>query len=261
MSLEMIQNVFAVNTPLSSGERLVLLALAYCHNQHTNRCYPSTRTLSRMTGLTLRWTSRILRLLENKKMIIRQQIHKLHGIGWGYLITIPDQPREIIFAANGPSPYTNGANAKEQGSSRHETNGVTSPERVNLIPETDVVCAPQQMNYVPITGVLSTPEKEYININNINNKKREFQRFIKPTEEDIERYCTEHGYTDIIPLDFIDYYESNGLMIGRSPMKDWRRTVNRWHRNNIKKRNIGYRTAPGIVLHEDTNPNEHAYEF
>lgn len=60
-------------------------------------------------------------------------------------------------------------------------------------------------------------------------------KFVKPTEDEVRKYCEEQGYGNVNPADFIDYYESNGWMIGKAKMKDWKRTVNRWHRMHQKK--------------------------
>jgi hypothetical protein len=54
---------------------------------------------------------------------------------------------------------------------------------------------------------------------------------IKPTVEDINRYCLERG--NRISADaFIDYYESVGWLIGKKPMKDWKASVRTWERKN-----------------------------
>jgi hypothetical protein len=49
------------------------------------------------------------------------------------------------------------------------------------------------------------------------------KRFIKPTIEDIKKefpnFNAEHFY---------NYYESNGWMVGRNKMKDWKSTVKNW---------------------------------
>jgi hypothetical protein len=60
------------------------------------------------------------------------------------------------------------------------------------------------------------------NVNvNVNNNKN--IKFIKPTIEDIKKefstFNAEH---------FFNYYESNGWMVGRNKMKDWKATVKNW---------------------------------
>lgn len=87
---------------------------------------------------------------------------------------------------------------------------------------------------------VTTPEPNvYVNVNdNVNVKKKDTSvskekasRFIPPTLEDIKAYCEEKGYK----LDynrFIDYYTSNGWMVGKNKMKDWRACVRNWARKD-----------------------------
>lgn len=88
---------------------------------------------------------------------------------------------------------------------------------------------------------ITTPEPNvYVNVNdNVNaNKKKDTSvskekasRFIPPTIEDIKAYCEEKGYK--LDYDrFIDYYTSNGWMVGKNKMKDWRACVRNWARKD-----------------------------
>ena len=53
------------------------------------------------------------------------------------------------------------------------------------------------------------------------------KNFKKPSFEDVQTYCNESGYH--IDVDrFMNYYESNGWMVGRNKMKDWKATVRNW---------------------------------
>jgi hypothetical protein len=68
----------------------------------------------------------------------------------------------------------------------------------------------------------TTPIKEREELKN-EEQKEENKRFIKPTIEDIKKefpnFNAEHFY---------NYYESNGWMVGRNKMKDWKSTVKNW---------------------------------
>lgn len=87
---------------------------------------------------------------------------------------------------------------------------------------------------------VTTPEPNvYVNVNdNVNVKKKDTSvskekasRFIPPTLEDIKAYCEEKGYK--LDYDrFIDYYTSNGWMVGKNKMKDWRACVRNWARKD-----------------------------
>jgi hypothetical protein len=64
---------------------------------------------------------------------------------------------------------------------------------------------------------------EYINKNNI-------KRFIKPTVEEVRAYCVERN-NGIDAEYFVDYYESKGWVVGKTPMKDWKCAVRTFERN------------------------------
>lgn len=55
--------------------------------------------------------------------------------------------------------------------------------------------------------------------------------FIPPSIEDVREYCLQQGYK-IDTERFVDYYTSNGWMVGRNKMKDWKAAVRTWVRNS-----------------------------
>lgn len=84
-------------------------------------------------------------------------------------------------------------------------------------------------------------EENNISYNNSNypNKyisdKKENKRFIKPTLEEIKEYCLERK-NNIDAQYFLDYYDSNGWVIGKNkPMKDWKAAIRTWERNNTNR--------------------------
>jgi hypothetical protein len=69
----------------------------------------------------------------------------------------------------------------------------------------------------------------YSNTNNNTSK----NKFIKPTAEEVDIYAKEINFK----LDgsyFLDHYESNGWLVGKNPMKDWKAAVRTWKRNSSK---------------------------
>ena len=70
-----------------------------------------------------------------------------------------------------------------------------------------------------------------IDINICSNKKA---AFVKPTLYDVQIYCAERGNT-IDPQAFIDFYESNGWMVGKNRMKDWKAAVRTWESRNTAR--------------------------
>lgn len=76
------------------------------------------------------------------------------------------------------------------------------------------------------TNIYYNNKENINNINIINTK----ERFRKPTLEEVEEYCKERG-NSVNPQTFIDFYESKGWKIGKSPMKDWKACVRTWEKN------------------------------
>ena len=94
-------------------------------------------------------------------------------------------------------------------------------------------------------NITSINKKETNNIN-IISKERNSNRFKKPTKSDIDTYARENNLL-IDSEYFIDYYESKGWLVGKSPMKNWKSAVRNWCRNNNK-----YETTP---RNETSNPH------
>lgn len=53
------------------------------------------------------------------------------------------------------------------------------------------------------------------------------KRFVPPTVDEVRDYCIERG-NGIDPQRFIDHYTSNGWMVGKNKMKDWKAAVRTW---------------------------------
>lgn len=53
------------------------------------------------------------------------------------------------------------------------------------------------------------------------------KRFVPPTPEEVNTYCSERS-NGIDPQTFIDYYAANGWMVGKGKMKDWKAAVRTW---------------------------------
>ena len=70
--------------------------------------------------------------------------------------------------------------------------------------------------------------------NNIKNNIRA-KRFVKPTVEEVEAYCKERN-NNVDAKKFISHYDSNGWMVGKSSMKDWKGAVRTWERNDFDNR-------------------------
>ncbi len=78
-----------------------------------------------------------------------------------------------------------------------------------------------------LTNNQQTTNKQLTTNKNDNNK----NKFVIPTFQDINSYCLERG-TTVDANKFIDYYTSNGWMVGKNKMKDWKACVRRWEKSS-----------------------------
>lgn len=99
-------------------------------------------------------------------------------------------------------------------------------------------------------------------LNNNNNKEsicnsaesppHKTKKFVKPTVEEVKAYCEERG-NNIDPEHFVDYYESNGWMVGKNKMKDWHAAIRTWERRdkNNKEDSTDSHTYNNVVAPDD----------
>ena len=75
-------------------------------------------------------------------------------------------------------------------------------------------------------------EKEYDRDNIADKPPR--PRFVPPTVEEVREYCLSRK-NGVDPDRFVAYYTSNGWMVGRNKMKDWKSAVHTWERSEYNK--------------------------
>ena len=63
-------------------------------------------------------------------------------------------------------------------------------------------------------------------------------RFIKPTVDQVAEYCEERG-NSVDAQAFIDHYEANGWMRGKTKVKDWKACARTWEKQDGKRNKIG----------------------
>ncbi len=68
---------------------------------------------------------------------------------------------------------------------------------------------------------------------NITTHKKIPNRFTPPTYDEVSAYAMEIN-SSVNVDNFLDYYESNGWLVGKNKMKDWKATFRRWSRENKK---------------------------
>ena len=83
-------------------------------------------------------------------------------------------------------------------------------------------------------------EKENYRVNSIvkerENAASRSRVFIPPKIEEVEAYIQAKGYRFSAEA-FMAYYQSNGWMVGKTKMKDWRAATRTWE---LKRKNEGY---------------------
>ena len=75
------------------------------------------------------------------------------------------------------------------------------------------------------------------NVNNDNNKERartQTDKFIKPSPLEVSEYAESIGWLNMDGEYFVNFYESKGWVIGKSPMKSWKSAVSNWKKNEAK---------------------------
>lgn len=106
----------------------------------------------------------------------------------------------------------------------------------------------------PIDGqsadLLTDPLIPNKNDKNVKNEKNVKNVFRKPSLEEVKAYIEEKGYS-IDAERFINYYESNGWMVGRNKMKNWKAAVSNWASKDKPKTNTSYDDAVKAFLESE----------
>lgn len=79
----------------------------------------------------------------------------------------------------------------------------------------------------------SVVEDSVEDVPDINVGHKPSKRFTPPTVEQVQEYCWERGNC-VDPQRFVDYYTSNGWMVGKNKMKDWKAAVRTWEQKEGK---------------------------
>jgi len=106
-----------------------------------------------------------------------------------------------------------------------------------------------------ITQPFFQEPKKADNVNdndNVKDIKVKRDVFIKPSIVEIKTYMTEIGMADVSEKWF-DYYESNGWLVGKNKMKNWRAAVRTWKNNNLTN-NV---TTPQVINRKVFNLREY----
>jgi hypothetical protein len=116
---------------------------------------------------------------------------------------------------------------------------------------------PKKDEITQITQPFFQEPKKADNVNdtdtdNVKDIKVKKDVFIKPSIVELKNYMLEIGMADVSEKWF-DYYESNGWLVGKNKMKNWRAAVRTWKNNNLSN-NV---TTPQIVNRNVFNLKEY----
>lgn len=78
-----------------------------------------------------------------------------------------------------------------------------------------------------------------------SGEKEPRERFERPTSAQCELYCSKIGLPVSQAAEFIDYYESKGWKVGKTPMLNWQAAMRNWKRRwEVNRGNInGHQSA------------------
>lgn len=83
--------------------------------------------------------------------------------------------------------------------------------------------------------------------------------FRPPTVEEVAEYCRHRG-NGLDPQVFVDFYESKGWVVGRSPMRDWHAAVRTWEKRDQRDRSGSEPRRSGLaigqVIHVDDGKDD-----
>lgn len=88
----------------------------------------------------------------------------------------------------------------------------------------------------PNQGPIANTKQEPLTTNHEQLKeKKRASPFAPPSISEVQQYITDNSLT-ISANGFIDYYESNGWMVGKNKMKNWQATCRTWEKRNEANR-------------------------
>lgn len=101
--------------------------------------------------------------------------------------------------------------------------------------------------YISILGISCTQEELFSRVDSAYQiaikrvdglskpTKSNQNRFIKPTVDEVRAYIKEKSYQGVDAEKFINFYESKGWKVGKTPMKSWKAAVANWASSTEKK--------------------------
>ena len=107
------------------------------------------------------------------------------------------------------------------------------PEENFRTPGKKLPYSPEE-NFLDNNTTNTTLEYSTISKDIVVGQQTKTKKFIKPTIEEIEKYCIERK-NGVNATKFFNYYEANGWKVGKNSMKNWKAAVRTWEQNNYDK--------------------------
>ena len=101
---------------------------------------------------------------------------------------------------------------------------------------------PTEENFLDNNTTNNTLEYTTISNDIVVGQQPKTKKFIKPTIEEIEKYCIERK-NGVNATKFFNYYEANGWKVGKNSMKNWKAAVRTWEQNNYDKGGVNNATS------------------
>ena len=114
------------------------------------------------------------------------------------------------------------------------------PSPVGDLKASEIICNQMQAN-VSVIQSESESESES-NAREARAREEETPVFKKPTVEEVREYCKARQ-NGIDARQFVDHYDANGWVIGKTKMKDWRAAIRTWENNGINQKKEGCRSS------------------
>jgi hypothetical protein len=111
-------------------------------------------------------------------------------------------------------------------------NGSTSPKVASCI-KSELCLVKDRVLIEYVNGIYTASQEE----EEQEEEQEQEKRFQKPTIEDVKTYMKELGMNDISER-WMSHYESNGWLVGKNKMKDWKASVRTWKLNNLQTEEI-----------------------
>lgn len=104
-------------------------------------------------------------------------------------------------------------------------------EYLTNIFEEDTVSIPYQYG-MDTTVTVTDTVTDIVSVNGIEKDAQKRKKFVPPTVDEVKAYCSERN-NNIDADRFVNHYDSNGWMVGKNKMKDWKAAVRTWERSSF----------------------------